>query len=67
MSIHTGIFGPSLCGKTTGAKILSLARWRALRRPSLVLDLNNEDWGRHSLVYSLPERIRNPPSSVNIS
>ena len=67
MSIHVGIFGPSLCGKTTAAKILSLARWRGLRRPSLVLDLNNEDWGSHALVYTLPERIRNPPPHVNIS
>ena len=67
MSIHVGIFGPSLCGKTTAAKILSRARWLGHRRRSLVLDLNAEHWGAHALVYTLPSRIRNPPDGVTVT
>ncbi len=67
MSIHVGIFGPSLCGKSYAAKQLSLARWRNHRRRSLVLDLNADNWGEHSLVYTLPPEFRDPPPGVNIT
>ncbi|EIQ00200.1 hypothetical protein OpiT1DRAFT_04742 [Opitutaceae bacterium TAV1] len=49
---HTGIFGPGQCGKTFGCKALSRAHWTDDRRPSLVLDPNNEDWGPQALVFT---------------
>lgn len=56
MSLHVGIFGPSLCGKTYAAKQLSLAHWRQRRR-SIVCDPNGEQWGAHALCFSaLDER-----------
>ncbi|OAM87573.1 ATP-binding protein [Termitidicoccus mucosus] len=51
MSIHVGIFGPSLCGKTYAAIMLSLALWRQERRRSIVLDPNGSDWGPHAIVF----------------
>lgn len=51
MSVHVGIFGPSLCGKTFAAKSLSLALWLTQNRRSIVCDPNREQWGRHALVF----------------
>lgn len=56
MSRHVGIFGPSLCGKTFAAKVLSLALWRTCRLRSLVLDPQGDDWGAHALVFRDRER-----------
>ncbi len=55
MSIHTGIFGPSLFGKSHVAKGLSREYWRTKRMRSLVLDPTTEPgrphgWGDHCLV-----------------
>jgi hypothetical protein len=50
MSIHVGIFGPGLCGKTYACKCLSAAHAQQGRK-SLVCDPNGEDWGAHALVY----------------
>lgn len=50
MSIHVGIFGPSLCGKTYAAKQLSRAMMREGRR-SLVSDPNRDIWGPQALVF----------------
>lgn len=51
MSIHVGIFGPGMCGKTTAAKCLSRALWNNERRRSIVCDPNRERWGAHALVF----------------
>lgn len=67
MSIHVCIPGPSLCGKTNMAKCLSASRFVAHGRRTLALDLNGEFWGPHALVFTLPERIRNPPDGVFVS
>jgi|SRR5882757_2601916 len=45
-----GIFGPKLSGKTTLARALSKEYWRASQMRTLVLDLNNEDWGEQAFV-----------------
>jgi hypothetical protein len=51
VSIHVGIFGPSLCGKTHAAKWLSRDAWARAKRRSLVLDINGEHWGAQALVF----------------
>jgi hypothetical protein len=51
VSIHVGIFGPSLCGKTFAAKVLCIALWRSHRMRALVLDPQGGDWGAHALVF----------------
>jgi len=56
MSVHVGIFGPSLFGKSHLAKALALQYWTQSRRPSVVLDPNGDDWGRHCLVFTDRER-----------
>ena len=48
--IRAGIFGPSMCGKTTLARHLSRAYWCRYRVPSLVLDPHLESWGPQSWV-----------------
>lgn len=53
MSIHVGIFGPSLCGKSYVAKRLSAELWRVSGRRSLVLYPQGHEesgWGHHALV-----------------
>ena len=50
MSIHAGIFGPGLCGKTYGCKLLSRSHAKQGRK-SIVCDPNGEDWGPHALVF----------------
>lgn len=58
MSIHVGIFGPSLCGKSYVGKALSREAWR-LGRASLVCDPNGDEWGAQALVFpTLDERFR---------
>ena len=57
--MHVGIFGRTLCGKTTLGKQLSAAAWR--RHPmrlSLVLDPNGEDWGIQATVTTDMEHFR---------
>lgn len=45
-----GIFGPKLSGKTTLAKYLSRQYWQKHKIRSLVLDINNEQWGENAWV-----------------
>ncbi len=52
VSIHVGIFGPSLFGKSHIAKSLSAEYWRAARMRTIVLDPNGDDWGPWSLVFT---------------
>ncbi len=54
--MHAGIFGRTLCGKTTLAKQLSAAYWRGKTFRSLVLDPNGENWGQHAYVTTCRER-----------
>lgn len=51
MSVHVGIFGPSLFGKSHLGKHLAAQYWRLDRRPSIVLDPNGDDWGPSALVF----------------
>lgn len=46
--MSAGIFGPKLSGKTTLAKHLSREYWRKYKMRSLVLDINNEEWGEQA-------------------
>jgi hypothetical protein len=48
---HIGIFGRTECGKTTLAKALSHAYWTVEQIPSIVLDINGEDWGPGATVF----------------
>lgn len=48
--LHVGVFGPGDSGKTTLVKSLSLDIWNRAGIPSLVLDPNCEDWGKHAFV-----------------
>ncbi|MDR0353377.1 MAG: type IV secretory system conjugative DNA transfer family protein, partial [Opitutaceae bacterium] len=50
LSIHVGVFGPGLCGKTYGCKLLSRSH-ASQGRKSIVCDPNGEDWGAHALVF----------------
>lgn len=55
MSIHVGIFGPGLCGKSHAGK--SLARsFAAAGRRSVVIyppgHLSDRDWGAHAMVFT---------------
>lgn len=56
MSIHVAFLGPSLFGKSYGAKLFSAACWRQARRPTIVLDPNRDDWGPWSLVFTDREK-----------
>lgn len=49
-SLHVGIFGPGLSGKTTLAKSLSRHYWRLSGVKSIVLDPHREDWGSQAFV-----------------
>jgi hypothetical protein len=49
-SLHVGIFGPGLSGKTTLAKSLSRDYWNHHGIKSLVLDPNLETWGQQAWV-----------------
>lgn len=49
-SLHVGIFGPGLSGKTTLAKHLSRQYWRLNNVKSIVLDPHREDWGPQAFV-----------------
>ena len=53
--LHTGIFGPSLSGKTTLAKFLSKDMYRRHKIESLVLDPIGDDWGEHAQVFTATE------------
>jgi hypothetical protein len=46
-----GVFGPKLSGKTTLAMHLSKQYWTKRQIRSIVLDINNEPWGDHALVF----------------
>jgi hypothetical protein len=50
--LHTGIFGPSLSGKTVLAKHLSRQLWLRHGIKSLVLDPIGDDWGEWAIVYT---------------
>lgn len=52
MSIHVGILGPSLFGKSYAAMYLSAEYWRLYGIRSIVLDPNGEDWGPWALVFT---------------
>lgn len=49
-SLHVGIFGPGLSGKTTLAKYLSRRYWALNGIKSIVLDIHREDWGPQAWV-----------------
>lgn len=49
--MRAGIFGPSMSGKTTLAKSLSLGYWQKFKMRTLVLDPNGEYWGEHAQVF----------------
>jgi len=51
-----GIFGPKLSGKTTLAKALSREYFLKGKLRTLVLDPNNDDWGKQSLVFTDEEK-----------
>lgn len=51
MSIHVGIFGPGLCGKSTVGSALSRQAWRH-GRASLICDPMQYDWGLQALVFT---------------
>jgi len=51
-----GIFGPKLSGKTTLAKALSREYFLKCKLRTLVLDPNNDDWGKQSLVFTDEEK-----------
>jgi molybdopterin-guanine dinucleotide biosynthesis protein len=51
MELHrSGVFGPTLSGKTTLVKHLALQYWTKNKLKSLVLDPHKEEWGKHSIV-----------------
>jgi hypothetical protein len=50
--LHTGIFGPSLSGKTFLAKYLSKMLWERHGIRSVVLDPIGDDWGPHAIVFT---------------
>lgn len=50
MSLHVGIFGPGLSGKTTLAKQLSRQLWQDCAIKSLVLDPLLDRWGPQAWV-----------------
>lgn len=47
-----GVFGPKMSGKTTLARYLSKQYWQKHHIRSLVLDINQEHWGDHALVFT---------------
>lgn len=47
-----GIFGPSMAGKTTLAKRLSIQYFKAYKIHTLVLDVTEDDWGQHSQRFT---------------
>lgn len=49
-TLHVGIFGPGLSGKTTLAKRLSRVYWETKGTKSIVLDPIGDSWGRHAFV-----------------
>lgn len=49
-TLHVGIFGPGLSGKTTLAKELSRSYWKKHGIKSIVLDPIRDDWGVHAYV-----------------
>ncbi len=49
-SLHVGIFGPGLSGKTTLAKYLSRSYWQRSGVKSIVLDIHREQWGPQAWV-----------------
>lgn len=50
--INGGIFGPKLSGKTTLAMALSRQYWKNLKIKTVVLDINNDQWGDHATVMT---------------
>lgn len=46
--VSGGIFGPKLSGKTTLAKKLSQGYWNKHKVRTLVLDINQDEWGEHA-------------------
>ena len=49
-TLHVGIFGPGLSGKTTLAKKLSQEYWMTSGIKSIVLDPIGDDWGAQAFV-----------------
>lgn len=47
-----GIFGPSLSGKSTLAKQLSITYWQQFKMFSIVLDPTRQQWGPHAKVFT---------------
>lgn len=45
-----------MSGKTTLAKHLSKQFWQVQKRPSLVWDIFEDDWGDHSRVYNFDKK-----------
>lgn len=60
---HVGIFGPTLCGKTTLAKTLA-AQYAAAGRLSVALLAFPDNWGRHTWTTTDQERFREKVFSV---
>jgi hypothetical protein len=55
--LHVGIFGPSLCGKSTVAMWLIVTYWRKYRIRSVVCDTNvHQQWPACALVFRDPVR-----------
>lgn len=55
--LHVGIFGPSLCGKSTVAMWLILIYWNKYRIRSVVCDTNvHQKWPSCALVFRDPVR-----------
>jgi len=55
--VNGGIFGPTLCGKTTLAKKLSMHWFRAKQRRTLVLDPYLDRWGEHATVFHTNQQV----------
>ncbi len=50
--IRAGIFGPSMSGKTTLAKALSLEYFKRDKIQTLVLDPHQEEWGEQAKLFT---------------
>lgn len=50
--INAGIFGPKLSGKTTLAKALSRQYFIQQHLKTIVLDINEDEWGGHAVSTS---------------
>lgn len=53
---RAGVFGPSLCGKTTLVRELSREYWRKNQIKSLILDPHGEEWHNGAIVTADEEK-----------